>query len=211
MAETLAVYQGGYKFIELTLENGVLNGPAWRWFAGGYRIRFTGFFKDGRPHGPFSEYFTDGQEKSRVYFTDGLPDGPFFQWFWGGGLHSSGMLNKGSCTGHLQSWYPNGLRQEQSEYIDGFPVVIAQWHSNGSPRLSYRSGEKLLNLDEIDDLCCYWRRSGKLHQTKDVKKVLSYHPEIFNYYEWFKLYKILPSSCRPSLIDSFSVNNSTVD
>ena len=113
-------------------------------------------FKDGKPDGPHTVWYGNGQKWGEGTFKDGEPDGPFTQWYGNGQKKMSASMKDGNEDGLQTYWYKNGQKRSEGTFKDGEKVGLqTEWHENGQKKeeRTYKDGKELSAK--------YWNSKGE--------------------------------------------------
>lgn len=72
-------------------------------------------------HGPFVEYWPNGQKKAQGQFDEGRLSGQYASWYENGQRESRGEYVAGNATGPWTWWHDNGMRRAEGSYDSGTP------------------------------------------------------------------------------------------
>ena len=108
------------------------------------RKRKKGNYKNGKPHGLFVEWRSNGTKMYEENYKDGKKDGLEVVYFfrsqlsrflkpWSNGQKKEEINYKGGKKNGLETqWYENGQKKIETNYKDGRKVGLqAVWYSNG--------------------------------------------------------------------------------
>jgi len=76
-------------------------------------------YKNNLLHGPYIEWYKNGQMKIRQSFIQGLPDGPYKSWSNQGNLLLDAQYSNGEKHGYFISYYDNGQMTRKDLYDYG--------------------------------------------------------------------------------------------
>ena len=89
---------------------------------------------DGKAHGEYKEWFSDGQPKIKCTYDsriEGMLHGKYEQWYCDGQLWIECTYRDGKKHGEYKSWYKNNQFEEESVYVNGNLKEHRRWLSNG--------------------------------------------------------------------------------
>ena len=153
-----------YKIIEVNgVKTSVLDTFAFHFYGNG-AIREYGLYRQGRKHGPWLIYFTDGREKSRVNYDHGVEQGEWRVNYRDGKLREKGQFDNGMKTGEWFTYYKDGSVWGNGKYVLNYKQ--GQWTWN------YRNG----TLQTIGDYERGDRKGKWIHNYKNgqLEKTGSY-------------------------------------
>ena len=88
-------------------------------FTGKITGNTQGTFKDGKPHGPWVNYWDNGQLRYEGTYKDGKHDGPWVRYYDNGQLFSKGTYKDGKKEGPWVEYHHDGKFVNKKTYKDG--------------------------------------------------------------------------------------------
>ena len=82
-------------------------------------IRSLVSVRNGKLHGPSTNWYDNGQKSEEGTYTEGKEDGMWTFWYENGQKLSEGTYKKGELDGAWTFWYENGERKVEGTYKDG--------------------------------------------------------------------------------------------
>ena len=137
-----------------SLKNGKLHGLWREWNTEGQIIN-QAKYRNGELHGVFIQFRSDGSREFEVTFVDGVENGPFKRWFKNGKLWVEENYFAGKLDGVSKVFYSDGKLQVQSGYQSGKKNGLENaWYDNGKLRweIFYEEGKIKSKL--------HWKRDG---------------------------------------------------
>jgi antitoxin component YwqK of YwqJK toxin-antitoxin module len=96
-------------------------------------LAYEGDFKDGKPEGLWTTFFSDGKPRWKGVKKNGLNHGSFTMWYENGRKKLEGTYHEGKKHGPSIAWYENGAKWQQKFYEFGAPSGIWKtWDKNGN-------------------------------------------------------------------------------
>lgn len=97
------------------------------------KIRIVGSLKEGKIHGRWQEFFSNGQLKHDRNYIEGKFQGINKEYYKNGQLKWIGKYGLGEKTGFHKKWYENGKAKSEIYYINGkIEGLWKQWNQDGS-------------------------------------------------------------------------------
>ena len=95
-------------------------------------IVYKGGFKNGKPEGEWTTFFSDGKPRWKGIKIDGLNHGTYSMWYPSGRKKMDGSFWKGEKDGNEISWHLNGMKWHQRFFSKGTPVGLWKtWDDQG--------------------------------------------------------------------------------
>ncbi len=92
-----------------------------------------GYCFGGQSHGPMSEWYENGRQRSKTFFVDGRQHGRATQWHDNGKKAAEMFFVQGHADGKAVKWFANGAVKSEITFDDGVPHGrYAVWDENGS-------------------------------------------------------------------------------
>jgi antitoxin component YwqK of YwqJK toxin-antitoxin module len=114
--------------------NGLIEGPIKQFCEKGLLLKI-GNFIDGKQHGPQYSFITDSDGNQFDYltetFVDDKKEGPTICFYKKNSIKKIENYKQNKLHGTVTEYYPNGIIQSISEYIDGHQETYKEYHSNG--------------------------------------------------------------------------------
>ena len=99
------------------------------------RINLLAQYKDGRPDGPWTAWYSSGQKKLESNYKDGKLDGVWTGWNEDGEKREEINFKEGKYDGLVTCWYKNGQKSHESTYKNGKGAGLhTEWYNNGQKR-----------------------------------------------------------------------------
>ena len=109
------------------------------------KVKMSTTLKDGLMHGPFEEYYDNGQLWEKGSYSNGEWDGPFEEYYFNGQLWEKGSFSNGERDGPWEYYYDNGRLSWKGSYSNGeLHGLYESYYVNGqlSAEGSYSNGER---------------------------------------------------------------------
>ncbi|MCC7071414.1 MAG: toxin-antitoxin system YwqK family antitoxin [Deltaproteobacteria bacterium] len=78
-------------------------------------------------HGPYTQYFTNGQRRAEGSYYLGEKDGQIHTWHWNGALESTGFMKHGVRVGRWEHLWPSGALRAVEEFHEG--LARGRWQT----------------------------------------------------------------------------------
>jgi len=129
------------------------------------KIEIKKHYKNGKLHGSWEMFYSNGQVYWRMNYKNGKDDGPFEKFHPNGQLLYRENYKDGKLVGPYEMFYKNGQLSERVNYKDG--IEHGSWemfYQNGQlkGRGNYKNGE-------FDGLLEYFDENGNLDRTEEWK------------------------------------------
>ncbi len=101
--------------------------------------------KDGKRHGPFQGFYSNGKKAVITHFKNGKRNGIHRSYFPDGSLEKAGKFKHGKLNGTWTRWYSGGGKKDRGQWAMGKPTGKWRfWRDNGDIRGygSYICGKK---------------------------------------------------------------------
>ena len=99
-------------------KNGKKHGPSTNWHDNG-QMDTKGAFKNGKEHGPVTKWHDNGQVREKGAFKNGVWHGPFTSWHDNGQMETKGAFKNGKPHGPVTAWHENGQVKIKGTLKDG--------------------------------------------------------------------------------------------
>lgn len=148
----------GDKERETPYVNGQINGIVLSWYPlrDEHRpSRTEQHYFDDQPHGPYREYYANGEPASESNYVHGKVDGVRTEWHSNGQKSVEAHAVDGVRVGTWMYWYRNGAKSTQRSYENGvLHGTMVDWYMNGQ----IKSETKYVNGEEVSSR--YWDEGG---------------------------------------------------
>jgi antitoxin component YwqK of YwqJK toxin-antitoxin module len=127
---------GHYKTnkMELSIENGELNGEHKRWWSNG-QIYSHSFYVNNKLHGEYKKWHANGHLDVHCTFKEGKLEGEHINYWSNGELKIRSFYKEDKRNGEYMKWYSSGQPSVHSFYKDGErDGEYKQWQENGQFR-----------------------------------------------------------------------------
>ena len=92
--------------------------------------KLEGNLKDGKWHGPGSEWYENGKKREEGSYNEGKRDGLHTKWFGGGGKRvTTWKDDKREGVGTM--WYGNGKKASETTWVNSKTMTVVAWKPNG--------------------------------------------------------------------------------
>ena len=123
-------------------------------------------FWQGRMHGAYRSWFSNGQMEGEAHFDKGLREGRARLWNEKGQLVQETRFHQGLPDGPATEWYPNGKMQRRTSWRAGKRNgEVETWFASGN-----RKGVGTYEQGERSGTFVVWWESGKKRQETNYKK-----------------------------------------
>ncbi|QIO07740.1 toxin-antitoxin system YwqK family antitoxin [Acinetobacter lanii] len=115
--------------------------------------------------GVFESFYPNGKTHSRIEYQDGQYEGKLQFWFANGLKQQESQIINGMNDGDYKIWHPNGQIAMSSKYKQDIPVGMRQrWYESGDPwtYVRFDNGRMVGELKQ-------WYRNGKLERQGQYK------------------------------------------
>jgi len=110
----------------------VLHGPYQEWYTNG-NLMAQGAYVDGRPDGPWISKFENGGPEKEYTVRNGLKEGQYTEWRANGKMLERGPCRAGTKDGEWEHFHAGGVRAARGSYAKDVRVgVWSTWWENGS-------------------------------------------------------------------------------
>lgn len=150
--QSIGSYEAGYPYGE------------WKVFHDNGQLESEGQMNNGEQTGIWKTYQANGNPLSEIRYAEGQEtvinswnlsgvqtvtdgSGTFEEYYETGELMSKGQIRNGKRTGNSTSYYPDGTKSQEGEYIDGKYRFISTWETNGDPQVVNGNGRFESYLD----------------------------------------------------------------
>jgi antitoxin component YwqK of YwqJK toxin-antitoxin module len=177
------LYRGEVRVETAQMKKGVLHGLQliYNYEDGETYVQSKTSYENGKKHGPFTMWYSNGQVFEEFEFSNGIMRGTLKKWYKNGNLQElSDMSEHGYYCGNYEKWYENGQPKVVGQYIYGRSYKNSvdktgtwmEWHPNGQKK-SYTE----YNDRGVDTIMEEWYSSGQMKSSYNrFGKVVKYHP-----------------------------------
>lgn len=104
-----------------------------RWHTGGQHKKFKRSYRYNVLHGPYLEWYSNGQPKVSLNYEHGELNGTYKRWFSNGQIHVKGRYSDNGKVGPHLEYYKNGYPRFQFNYneLGKFEGQQTEYRSNG--------------------------------------------------------------------------------
>ena len=104
-----------------------------RWHAGGKHKKFERTYEFGALHGPYKEWYSNGQLKLSLNYKQGQLDGGYKRWFSNGQIHIKTRYSDNTRVGPFLEYYKNGRKRFEYNYdaLGKFEGEQTEYRLNG--------------------------------------------------------------------------------
>jgi len=95
------------------------SGKVIKFYEGNKKKEIEATFKDGKPKGPYTEWYQNGQKRQEVTYKDGKLDGLYTQWNVNGQKKREATFKDGELDGLMTEWNENGQKEIEGTFKDG--------------------------------------------------------------------------------------------
>ncbi|NDE85068.1 MAG: toxin-antitoxin system YwqK family antitoxin [Verrucomicrobia bacterium] len=114
-------------------------------------------FWDGRMHGRYRSWYSNGKKESEAYFENGKREGVARLWNEQGVLVQETRFREGLADGEVTEWYPNGNLDRRTGWQNGKRNgKVETWYENGK-----RKGLGFFKEGERDGAFVVWWPNGR--------------------------------------------------
>ena len=99
-------------------------------------------FKNGEPHGLWTEWHENGQKEFEENYKDGVLDGPYTLWHKNGQKKQEGTMKDGELEGLATQWHESGQKAGEATFKDGKEVSKKYWNSKGEEVDSFEESKE---------------------------------------------------------------------
>ncbi len=97
-------------------------------------------FRNGKKHGLFKKWYSNGQISFEGTYKDGRLDGKVTTWWKDGTIRSEANYVSGVLSGVQKQWYSSGSLFKQLTYVDGKEEGLQKaWRENGKIYNNYEA------------------------------------------------------------------------
>ena len=123
-------------------------------------------FWQGRMHGVYRSWFSNGQMEGEAYFEKGVREGRARLWNKDGQMIKETRFREGLADGPATEWYPNGKMERRTSWRAGKRNgEIETWFESGN-----RKGVGNYDQGERSGTFVVWWETGKKRQETSYKK-----------------------------------------
>lgn len=120
------------------------------------QLRVAGAFNDGTRTGSFIFWRANGVREAHVPYDNGVRNGTVAAWYDGPPgrepvPHFESAWRHGRRDGQARSWYPDGHRRSETEYVNGRIVASAGWTASGEPLSDAAAREQAQRDERVAD------------------------------------------------------------
>jgi antitoxin component YwqK of YwqJK toxin-antitoxin module len=163
--EVFELYDNGNRKLSGKLKGGIKDGLFTEWYENGQK-KSKGTFNDyGRRHGLWTKWYENGQKKSEGTFFFGVSNGLYTVWYENGQKDSEITYKDGEQDGLYTLWYENGQKKQEGTLKDGkIDGLSTHWYENGQKKTkgTFKDGKE-------DGLWTGWDENGQKEQEVSYK------------------------------------------
>ncbi len=111
-------YPNGKIKSEITLKNGIENGPVYYYHEKYPQVQMSYTMKDGKKEGLFEKYYFDGKIEYRAFYVNDVIHGEETMFERDGGIVFQAHYNMGKKEGSYATYHAKGMLKEKGNYVN---------------------------------------------------------------------------------------------